>query len=110
MDFSGPDAVDNAIEAGLDIDGSPIPVEMINLYRAVMDKEGARKRKKNQWENELYALEKHFDQNTLNQQLIDADWEGLNPKEVEFFFGWFMQGPSYLVKYWSSEGLKSSYN
>ena len=44
MDFSGPDAIDKAIEAGLDLDGSRIPLEMLNLYREVMDKEGARKR------------------------------------------------------------------
>ena len=27
MDFSGPDAIDKAIEVGLDLDGSPIPLE-----------------------------------------------------------------------------------
>ena len=44
MDFSGPNAIDNAIQAGLDLDGSPIPLEMLTLYREVMDKENARKR------------------------------------------------------------------
>ncbi len=39
MEFSGPDAIDNAIQAGLDLDGSPIPSEMLILYRDVMDKE-----------------------------------------------------------------------
>ena len=29
---------------------------------------------------------KHFDKDTLNQRLIDAGWEGLKPKEIEFFF------------------------
>ncbi len=29
---------------------------------------------------------KHFDQITLNQKLIDAGWEGLGLKEIEFFF------------------------
>ena len=59
MDFSGPDAIDKAIEAGLDLDGSQIPVKMLNLYREVMDKEEARKRSgvKNQCGIELYALE-----------------------------------------------------
>jgi hypothetical protein len=33
MDFSGPDAIDNAIKAGLDIDGSPLPAAMLTLYR-----------------------------------------------------------------------------
>ena len=45
MEFSGPDAIDNAIQAGLDLDGSPIPSEMLTLYRDVMDKENARKRR-----------------------------------------------------------------
>jgi len=44
VEFSGPDAIDNAIQAGLDLDGSPIPSEMLTLYRDVMDKENARKR------------------------------------------------------------------
>ena len=44
MEFSGPNAVDNAIAAGVDLDGSPIPSEMLMLYKEVMDKEGARKR------------------------------------------------------------------
>ncbi len=59
MDFSGPDAIDKAIEVGLDLDGSKIPLEMLNLYREVMDKEGARKRSgvKNQCEIELCAHE-----------------------------------------------------
>ena len=44
MDFSGPDAIDKAIEVGLDLDGSEIPLEMLDLYREIMDKEGSRKR------------------------------------------------------------------
>ena len=36
MDFSGPDAIDKAIKAGVDLDGSPIPLEMLALYREVM--------------------------------------------------------------------------
>ena len=44
MDFSGPDAIDNAIKAGLDIDGSPLPEAMLTLYREVMDQEAQRKR------------------------------------------------------------------
>ena len=90
MDFSGPDSIDQAIEAGLDLDGSPIPLEMIDLYREVMDKEGARKRsgvKKSMRNRIVRSGAKHFDQDTLNQRLIDAGWEGLKPMEVEFFFG-----------------------
>ncbi len=90
MDFSGPDAIDQAIEAGFDLDGSPIPLDMLNLYREVMDKEGARKRsgvKKSMRNRIVRSGAKHFDQDMLNQRLIDAGWEGLSLKEVEFFFG-----------------------
>ncbi len=90
MDFSGPESIDQAIEAGLDLDGSPIPIEMLNLYREVMDKEGARKRsgvKKSMRNRIVRSGAKHFDQKILNQRLIDAGWEGLKQKEVEFFYG-----------------------
>jgi len=90
MNFSGPNAIDKAIDAGLDLDGSQIPLEMLNLYREVMDKEGARKRsgvKKSMRNRIVRSGAKHFDQNTLNERLIEAGWEGLKPKEVEFFFG-----------------------
>tara|TARA_Y100001968_G_C19093884_1_gene589100 strand:- start:274 stop:546 length:273 start_codon:yes stop_codon:yes gene_type:complete len=89
MDFSGPDAIDKAIEAGLDLDGSPIPSEMLNLYHEVMEKEGARKRsgvKKSMRNRIVRSGAKHFDQNTLNQRLLKAGWKGLNLKEIEFFF------------------------
>ena len=90
MEFSGPDAIDKAIEAGLDLDGSSIPVEMIKLYQEVMEKEGARKRsgvKKSMRNRIVRSGAKHFSQEILNRRLIDAGWEGLNDKEVEFFFG-----------------------
>ena len=90
MNFSGPDVIDKAIKADLDLDGSPIPLKMLNLYREVMDKEGARKRsgvKKSMRNRIVRSGAKHFDQETLNKRLVDAGWEGLKPKEIEFFFG-----------------------
>ena len=89
MDFSGPNAIDKAIEAGLDLDGRPIPLEMLNLYREVMDKEGARKRsgvQKSMRNRIVRSGAKHFDQEILNRSLIDAGWEGLTQKEIEFFY------------------------
>ena len=89
MDFSGADAVDKAIAAGVDMDGSPIPSEMLKLYKEVMDKEGARKRsgvKKSMRNRIVRTGAKHFDQGSLNQRLINAGWEGLKSKEIEFFF------------------------
>ena len=89
MDFSGPNAIDKAIQAGLDLDGTPIPLEMLNLYTEVMDKENARKRsgvKKSMRNRIVKTGAKHFDQETLNSRLIKAGWEGLKTKEIEFFY------------------------
>ena len=89
MEFSGPDAIDKAINAGFDLDGSPIPSEMLILYREVMDKENARKRsgvKKSMRNRIVKTGAKHFDQDTLHSRLIKAGWDGLKPKEIEFFF------------------------
>jgi len=64
VDFSGPNSIDNAIEAGFDLDGSPIPSEMLILYREVMDKENARKRsgvKKSMRNRIVKSGSKHFD-------------------------------------------------
>ncbi len=89
MEFSGPDAIDKAIAAGLDLDGSPIPAEMLILYDEVMEKENARKRsgvKKSMRNRIVKTGSKHFDQVTLNSRLINAGWYGLRPKEIEFFY------------------------
>tara|TARA_B100000214_G_scaffold212459_1_gene154366 strand:- start:142 stop:414 length:273 start_codon:yes stop_codon:yes gene_type:complete len=89
VEFSGPDAIDNAIKVGLDLDGTPIPSEMLSLYREVMDKENARRRsgvKKSMRNRIVKTGAKHFDQDTLNSRLIKAGWDGLNTKEIEFFY------------------------
>ena len=89
MEFSGPDAIDNAIQAGFDLDGNPIPSEMLTLYRDVMDKENARKRsgvKKSMRNRIVKTGSKHFDQDTLNTRLINAGWDGLKAKEIDFFY------------------------
>ena len=89
MEFSGPDAIDNAIQSGLDLDGSPIPSEMLILYREVMAKENARKRsgvKKSMRNRIVKTGSKHFDQGTLNTRLIKAGLDGLKAKEIDFFY------------------------
>ncbi len=89
MEFSGPDAIDKAIQAGFDLDGTPIPSEMLNLYREVMDKENARIRsgvKKSMRNRIVKTGAKHFDKDTLNARLINAGWDGLKKKEIDFFY------------------------
>tara|TARA_Y100001968_G_scaffold210076_1_gene193173 strand:- start:460 stop:732 length:273 start_codon:yes stop_codon:yes gene_type:complete len=89
VDFSGPKDIDKAIEAGLDLDGSPIPSEMLILYREVMEKENTRKRsgvKKSMRNRIVKTGSKHFDKDTLNSRLVNAGWDGLRPKEIDFFY------------------------
>ena len=47
----GMQAVDAAIEKGIDLDGTPIPPRMLDLYKKIMDEENKRERSgvKNQW-------------------------------------------------------------
>jgi hypothetical protein len=90
MAIAGPDGVDAAIQAGIDLDGTPIPSEMLSLYNEVMELESRRARsgvKKSMRNRIVKTGAKHFDQATLDQRLQQAGWEGLKQKEISFFYG-----------------------
>jgi hypothetical protein len=90
MAIAGPDGVDAAIKAGLDLDGTPIPPEMLTLYSEVMMLESQRARsgvKKSMRNRIVKTGSKHFDQATLDARLQAAGWDGLKPKEIAFFYG-----------------------
>ena len=90
MAIAGPDGVDAAIKAGVDLDGSPIPEAMLALYTQVMDLESQRARSgvlKSMRNRVVKTGAKHFDQETLNQRLLEAGWDGLKDKEIAFFYG-----------------------
>ena len=90
MAIAGPDGVDAAIKAGVDLDGSPIPEGMLALYNQVMDLESQRARSgvlKSMRNRVVKTGAKHFDQETLNQRLLEAGWDGLKDKEIAFFYG-----------------------
>ena len=90
MAIAGPDGVDAAIKAGVDLDGSPIPEAMLALYNQVMDLESQRARSgvlKSMRNRVVKTGAKHFDQGTLNQRLLEAGWDGLKDKEIAFFYG-----------------------
>ena len=90
MAIAGPGGVDAAIASGIDLDGSPIPPEMLSLYTEVMDLESQRARsgvKKSMRNRVVKTGSKHFDQETLDARLKAAGWEGLKAKEVAFFYG-----------------------
>ncbi len=89
MTKKGMQAVEEAIKKGLDLDGTPIPLEMLNLYNQIMEKESKRERsgvKKSMRNRCVKTGSKHFDKDTLNQLLINAGWEGLRDKEIAFFY------------------------
>ena len=89
MNCSGPDSIDRAIKDGVDLDGSSIPKGMLNLYKEVMQKESLRRRsgvKKSMRNRVVRSGAKHFDKESLNQKLIEAGWEGLKDKEIDYFF------------------------
>lgn len=89
MDLSGPDAIDRAIDAGLDLDGSPIPESMLQLYREVMAMENARPRTgvtKSMRNRIVRSGAKHLSQSDLDARLKAAGWEGLKAKEISFFY------------------------
>ena len=89
MAIAGPGGVDAAIASGIDLDGTPIPVEMVALYTEVMDLESQRARsgvKKSMRNRIVKTGSKHFDQATLDARLQAAGWEGLKPKEIAFFY------------------------
>ena len=88
MAIAGPGGVDEAIASGVDLDGKPIPEAMLSLYNEVMELESKRARsgvKKSMRNRIVKTGAKHFDQQTLNQRLIDAGWDGLKEKEIAFF-------------------------
>ena len=90
MAIAGPDGVDAAIKAGVDLDGSPIPAAMLELYNEVMDLESQRARSgvlKSMRNRVVKTGAKHFDQASLNQRLLDAGWDALKDKEIAFYFG-----------------------
>jgi hypothetical protein len=90
MALSGPDAIDQAIAAGLDLDGSPLPEPMLALYREVMAKENARPRSgvtKSMRNRIVRSGAKHYSQADLDARLQAAGWDGLKAKEIAFFYG-----------------------
>ena len=82
-------AVDDAINNGVDFDGTPIPSKMLKLYNMIMNEEDKRERsgvKKSMRNRCVKTGSKHFDKETLDQLLIDSGWDGLKEKEILFFY------------------------
>ncbi|MFO0017719.1 MAG: DUF4090 family protein [Synechococcaceae cyanobacterium] len=90
MDLSGPGAIDSAISAGVDLDGSPIPSAMLELYQEVMDLENSRPRSgvlQSMRTRIVRSGANPLDQDSLDGRRWAAGWEGLKPKEIAFYYG-----------------------
>jgi hypothetical protein len=86
----GADAIDQAIAAGIDFDGSEIPQGKLDLYQQVMALEAGRQRSgvSNTMRSRIVRIgAKHIAQADLDQKLIDAGFAPLKDKEIAFFYG-----------------------
>lgn len=86
----GADAIDRAIEEGIDFDGSPIPTAKLDLYQRVMGFEAGRQRSgvSNTMRSRIVRIgAKHIPQDELNQMLLDAEFAPLKEKEIAFYYG-----------------------
>jgi hypothetical protein len=86
----GADAVDQAIAAGIDLDGSVIPSAKLELYQQVMALEAGRQRSgvSNTMRSRIVRIgAKHIPQAELDQKLVDAGFAPLKEKEIAFFYG-----------------------
>ncbi len=87
---TGADAVDEAISKGIDLDGTPIPSEKLNLYHEVMALEGQRQRSgvTNTMRSRIVRIgAKHLSVEELNQRLSKAEFVPLKDKEIAFYYG-----------------------
>ena len=81
----GMQAVDLAIQNGVDLDGTPIPQKMLDLYNRIMDDENKRQSsgiKKSKRNRCVKTVSEHFDKETFNQLLVYSKWKGLKEKEI----------------------------
>lgn len=88
--MTGADAVDTAIAQGVDLDGTPIPPAMLELYHKVMSLEAQRQRSgvQNTMRSRIVRIgAKHIPQVELNEMLVQAGFAPLKAKEIAFYYG-----------------------
>ena len=86
---TGAGAVDAAIAKGVDLDGSPIPADKLNLYNEVMGLEAGRQRSgvTNSMRSRIVRIGvKHLSRGDLDGKLAAADFKLLTDREVEFYY------------------------
>ena len=86
---NGPEAIDEAINKGIELDGSKIPEEKLNLYKKVKYLESQRERHRAadcMRTRIVRSANNYFTLEELNRELKNAGWKTLNEKEEKFFF------------------------
>jgi hypothetical protein len=86
----GADAIDVAIDQGIDFDGTPIPAAKLDLYNRVMGLEAGRQRSgvSNTMRSRIVRIgAKHIVREELDQMLEAAGFAPLKEKEIAFFYG-----------------------
>ena len=86
---NGPEAIDKAIEEGIELDGSKISEEKLKLYMKVKDLESKRERHRASdcmRTRIVRSANNYFSLNELNRELKNAGWNTLSEKEEKFFF------------------------
>lgn len=84
------DAIDVAIESGVDFDGSVIPAAKLDLYHSVMALEAGRQRSgvsNTMWSRIVRICAKHIPQAELGAKLEAAGFAPLKAKDIAFFYG-----------------------
>ncbi len=86
---TGADAIDVAITAGIDFDGTPIDPKKLDLYSSVMALEANRQRSgvTNTMRSRIVRIgAKHIPKDELNKKLLDAGFAPLKDKDIAYFY------------------------
>lgn len=85
----GAEAIEAAIARGVDLDGTPIPLSQLELYRRVMELEAGRPRSgvANTLRDRIVRIgSKHFPQDELDRLLGEVGFQSLTSEEAAFFY------------------------
>ena len=86
---NGPQAIDNAIKAGIELDGTKIPQIKLDLYKKIQELESNRERSRASdcMRTRIVRSANHyFSLEELNRELEKAGWGKVTDKEKRFFF------------------------
>ena len=86
---TGATAVDAAIAQGIDLDGTPLPSEKLEIYNKIMGLEQERRQTEviDSMRSRIIRIGvRHLPQAELNQMLIEGKFDPLTEKEITFYY------------------------